>query len=92
MQQQAASEHNDPYFDDLCGILRQTLQLPSDYVLTPETGLLGAIAEFDSMSVVTVLTELEDQFGFVVDDDEISAETFESIGTLLHYIQAKIKE
>lgn len=71
-------------------ILVSQLQL-SDQLSTAgkETPLLGAIPEFDSMAVVTVITALEEQFGFVVDDDEISAEVFESLGSLCEFVQAK---
>lgn len=52
--------------------------------------LLGHIPEFDSMAVVSVLTSIEDQFGVFVEDDEISAETFESIGSLHQFVQEKV--
>jgi len=55
-----------------------------------ETPLLGNIPEFDSMAVVTVITALEETYGFMVDDDEISAETFETVGTLCKFVQDKI--
>jgi len=53
------------------------------------TPLLGSIPEFDSMAVVSVITAIEDQYGFVVEDDEISAETFETLGTLHELIASK---
>jgi len=79
------------YFDDVAQVIRQTLQLDDDKQLKLDTRLLGAIPEFDSMSVVTVLTTLEEQFGFYVDDDDVSAETFETVGTLLSYVQDKAR-
>ena len=79
------------YFDDVADIVRQTLQLPESRPLTVDTALLGAIPEFDSMSVVTVLTALEERFEFFVDDDEVSAETFATLGTLLTYVQEKVE-
>lgn len=57
--------------------------------LEMETQLLGGIPEFDSMAVVTVITALEDHFGFVVDDDEISADTFATVGTLVEFVMQK---
>ena len=52
--------------------------------------LLGHIPEFDSMAVVTVLTSIEDQYGVFVEDDEISADTFETLGTLQQFVQGKV--
>jgi acyl carrier protein len=42
------------------------------------------------MAVVTVLTAIEENFGIEVDDDEISAEVFESFGTLCSFVEQKI--
>ena len=58
--------------------------------LTANSGLMGSIPEFDSMAVVNVLTALEDHFGFTIDDDEISASTFETVGTLLQFVDDKL--
>ncbi|MCG5517088.1 MULTISPECIES: acyl carrier protein [unclassified Ectothiorhodospira] len=54
------------------------------------TQLLGNIPELDSMAVVTVITTLEEQFGIMVDDDEISAETFETLGSLTEFVDGKL--
>lgn len=58
--------------------------------LTADSALLGALPEFDSMAVVSVLTALEEQFGFVVLDDEINAETFTTMGSLTHFVEQKL--
>ena len=72
------------------GILADTLQLPDGgSSLQTGTPLLGALPELDSMAVVTVITALEDNFGFVVEDDEISAETFATFGALVDFVQEK---
>jgi acyl carrier protein len=72
-------------------ILRETLQLGARADgFDGETPLLGSIPEFDSMAVVTVITALEDSFGFEVDDDEITAATFETVGSLSEFVDAKL--
>jgi acyl carrier protein len=58
---------------------------------TRETALLGAIPELDSMAVVTLITTLEDRFGITVDDDDIEGSTFESVGTLVDFVSAKLE-
>lgn len=78
------------YFDDVTRIVRQTLQLPEDRVLDLDTALLGDIPEFDSMSVLSVLTEFEERFDFFVEDDEVTGEVFETVGSLLAFVQAKV--
>lgn len=57
---------------------------------TRDTPLLGALPELDSMAVVSLLTTLEDQFGLVVDDDEIDGATFATVGTLSDFVSGKL--
>ncbi|MBB3282025.1 acyl carrier protein [Roseateles chitinivorans] len=57
---------------------------------TVDTALLGAIPELDSMAVVSLITALEEQFGIVVDDDEIDGATFATVGALLDFVNGKL--
>jgi acyl carrier protein len=58
--------------------------------LTADTALLGNIPELDSMAVVSVITVLEDDFGIIVEDDEIDAATFETLGSLVAFVEGKL--
>jgi acyl carrier protein len=60
--------------------------------LKADSILLGNIPELDSMAVVNVITALEDHFGITVDDDEISAQTFETLGSLAGFVEQKLAE
>ena len=72
-------------------LLNNVLQLQDkNYSLDHNSPLLGAIPEFDSMAVVSVITALEDHFGFTIDDDEIDGELFESFGSLVAFATAKV--
>lgn len=55
-----------------------------------KTPLLGAIPELDSMAVVTLITSLEERFGFSIDDDEIDGATFTTVGSLIEFVEAKV--
>jgi acyl carrier protein len=59
-------------------------------LLTKDSTLLGSIPELDSMAVVNVLTALEEHFGITFEDDEISATTFETLGTLTQFVEEKL--
>lgn len=52
-----------------------------------DTELLGALPEFDSMAVIKVITAMEEAFDIDVDDEDIDASLFETVGTLLDYIE-----
>jgi acyl carrier protein len=60
--------------------------------LTADSMLLGNLPELDSMAVVNVITALEDHFDITVDDDEISAKTFETLGSLTGFVEQKLSE
>ncbi len=51
-----------------------------------DTELFGAIAEFDSMALVTLIGEIEEHFDVTLDDDDISAENFASVASLTELV------
>lgn len=78
--------------DEVRSVLIDTLGISSARAgafdtLTP---LFGAVPELDSMAVATVLTEIEDRLGIVIDDDDVDAETFETFGNLVAFTVGKI--
>ena len=52
----------------------------------PETPLLGALVELDSMAVITLITEMERRFGITIADDDIDGRTFATVGSLTSFI------
>ena len=77
--------------EEVRAIIASALQLgPRAANLTPLSPLVGAIPEFDSMAVVTVIAALEEHFGISVADDEISADTFATFGQLVGFVDEKL--
>ena len=72
-----------------CSQIWVFLLVPSCH--TPDTPVLGAIPEMDSMSVIGILASLEEQYGITVDDDEISADVFATVGSLTTFVESKLK-
>lgn len=71
-------------------IVRDALHLGARAsTLNAGSQLLGAVPEFDSMAVVTVITMLEEEYGFTIHDDEVSAEVFETLGSLAAFVSKK---
>ena len=72
-------------------ILRDTLVLGDEVESLEATSpLLGAIPELDSVGVISVLTALEEEYDIVVEDDEISAAVFNTLGTLTAFLEEKV--
>lgn len=58
--------------------------------MTVDTILLGNIPELDSVAVVTIILTLEKNFSISISDDEVSAKTFETLGTLANFVEKKL--
>jgi acyl carrier protein len=78
------------YLEEVKNLLTDVLSLgPAGQSLTADSPLLGALPELDSMAVVGVIAAIEDRFGIVIDDDDISASTFETVGSLADFVAQK---
>ena len=42
------------------------------------------------MAVVSLITSLEEQFGMVIDDDDIDGSTFATVGSLADFVSDKL--
>ncbi len=54
-----------------------------------DTPLLGAVAELDSMAVVSVLTTLEERLGVAIGDD-IGGDDFATVGSLVDMVSERL--
>lgn len=51
------------------------------------TELFGALPEFDSMAVATLLTGLEERLGVLIEDHDVEAEDFATFGRLVAFAE-----
>lgn len=73
-------------------LLRDVLALSQERVeaFDAETPLFGALPELDSMAVAGLLTEMEDRFGILIEDEDLDGDTFETFGTLVAFAREKV--
>ena len=72
-------------------VLVEALQLEgSARILKTSTRLMGSLPELDSMSVVAVITALEERFDCTFEDDEISSDIFITVGSLAEFLEKKL--
>jgi acyl carrier protein len=75
------------YLEEVKTLLIDVLNLgPAGQALDADSPLLGSLPELDSMAVVTLIGALEEHFGIMVDDDDISASTFATLGSLAAFV------
>jgi acyl carrier protein len=75
----------------LRALLGNVLGLDAGRVSTfdDQTLLFGALPEFDSMAVATLLTGIEERFAVLIEDD-VDAEDFASFGALSAFVRRKV--
>ena len=76
----------------LRALLAEVLGLPRDRIdaFDAETQMFGALPEFDSLAVATLLTGLEERLDILIEDDDVEAEDFMTFGRLLAFAQRKV--
>jgi len=72
-----------PLLDSVLGTDGRVLHFDRD------TPLLGQIPELDSMAVATLITAISDHFDITVEDHEMDAELFATLGHLADFVDAK---
>jgi acyl carrier protein len=78
-----------PTLDALIEILDRVLgDDHSGGPFTEETLLFGSLPELDSLALVELITAIEERFDFEMDEEDITAEVFESVGSLSAFVHA----
>lgn len=80
--------------DRVKSILKDILGLSQSQIdgLNSDSELFGAIPELDSMAVAGLLTEMEESLDIMIDDDDVDAELFETLGSLTAFAEAKANQ
>lgn len=73
-------------FEDICGIIRTSLNLSEEAVLTEETQTEDINA--DSLDMVEIVMEIEDEYGIEIPDEEL--DRFRNIGDIVSYVSSKV--
>jgi acyl carrier protein len=81
----------DELLEEVKSVLDEALQLGGRSAeLEGGSGLLGCVPELDSMAVITLVAELEERFGFVVNDDELVGDIFATLDSLTQFVASKV--
>ena len=83
---------NTTIVDDVRDVVVTTLGVEDQaHSMVASTPLLGSLPELDSMAVLELVAALESRFGIVVDDDDVRAEAFETLGSLAALVGGKLR-
>lgn len=57
--------------------------------ISDDETLFGEGMDLDSMATLEIVAAIEEAFGITVEDDELTAELFDSVETLAEYVAGK---
>ena len=73
-------------FEEVCGIIRTSLSLSEDTVLTEETQTEDINA--DSLDMVEIVMEIEDEYGIEIPDEDL--DRFRNIGDIVSFVSSQV--
>ena len=77
---------------DIAGVktaVVETLGIEDRADAVSATTPLASMPELDSMAVLELVVELEQRFGITVDDEDVTAEVFETVASLAAFVESK---
>jgi acyl carrier protein len=76
--------------DSVIEVLVSTLGIEDRQgTLNAATPLLGSLPELDSMAIVELIGAIEDHFGITIDEDDLTGEAFETVGSLAALVESQ---
>jgi acyl carrier protein len=83
-------DHTEATVGAVIEVVVKTLGIEDRAVtMDADTPLFGELPELDSLGVVELAAALEERFDLVIDDDDFTGEVFESIGTLVGFLDSR---
>ena len=81
-----------PTLDGVKAVLVETLGIEDRAAtLDASTPLLDNLPELDSLAVVELVARLEQRFGITIDGEDVTAEVFETVGSLTALVDGKLR-
>jgi acyl carrier protein len=70
-------------------ILERDLAADADVPLTAEVALAEGGLNLDSVNLLELIVKVEEAFGVTIEDEDISAEMFSTLGSLAAFVRQK---
>jgi acyl carrier protein len=76
--------------DEVKAVLVDTLGIENRAdAIDGATQLIGALPELDSLAVMELVLALEDRFAITVEGEDVTADVFETLGSLTAFVESK---
>jgi acyl carrier protein len=77
--------------DDVRAVVVETLAIEYRPDALGADTKLTSIPELDSLGIIELVVEFERRFGVAFDDEDVTAEVFETIGSLTAFLDARAR-
>ena len=75
--------------EDVAAVVREVLGDPGTAELDPNAPLTAVFPTLDSLAILELIVDLERRFEISVEDEDVTAETFDSLASLTEFVRAK---
>lgn len=87
----AVDAHDDETVEAVIQVIVRSLGIQDRArEIGPSTPLFGELPELDSLGVVELAVALEERFGISIDDEDVTGEVFETVGSLADFVGARV--
>ncbi|WP_298944429.1 phosphopantetheine-binding protein [uncultured Microbacterium sp.] len=81
---------NSTTVERVTGVIATTLDIADRAdTLDVHTELFGVMPELDSLALLELAAALEEEFGFVIGDEDFTEEVFSTIGSLSQFVDER---
>jgi acyl carrier protein len=84
------SQSRESLVGRIATLLRETLDIDLGEAPAEETGLLGQGIGLDSIEVLKLVGAIEEHFDLELDDEELEARHFSSLGALVDFLAGRL--
>jgi acyl carrier protein len=79
------------HVDEVKAVVIETLGVEDRaHTIDATTPLLGSLPELDSMAVLGLVLDLEERFGISIEDEDVTADVFETLASLAAFVDDKL--
>src|SRR3954468_12071444 len=72
-------------------IMRRDLKLGADFPIADDMPFFGGEADIDSLDILLLLGSVEKEFGIKIPNEAVGKQVFQSVETLVNYIQEQVQ-
>lgn len=75
--------------EEVAALVGEVVGDPAGTEIDPGEPLTATFPGLDSMAILELIVDLEGHYGIAIEDEDVTAETFDSLATLTEFLRRK---